>query len=156
MTTVPELSLPDADVPAGLCYEVPLDPRPIIIEKAPELKPVLARTSAGGFFEAARAGRSVGEARNALHRAAIAYAMSARPVERDDLASMLTGAAQEWSGTLARTGNRPPAPAPDPRLTTSLALLERIAAVTEDVLRTRRTTLLKPLLADIHDILPRN
>ncbi|MBL0886719.1 hypothetical protein [Myceligenerans indicum] len=154
MTTAPELSLAGTDVPAGLRFEVPLDPRPIVIEKSPALQPVLARASAGGFFEKAREGRRVGEARNSLHRAAIAYAMSARPVERDDLASMLTGAAERWSGTLAGTGRRVPQPAPDPRLTTSLALLERIATVTENVVRTRRTTLLKPLLADIRDVLP--
>ncbi|GAB3158282.1 hypothetical protein GCM10027059_02710 [Myceligenerans halotolerans] len=154
MTTAPELSLSGTDVPAGLRYEVPLDPRPIVIEKAPQLQPVLARASAGGFFEKAREGRRVGEARNRLHRAAIAYAMSARPVERDDLASMLTGAAQQWSHTLSDTGHHVPQPAPDPRLTTSLALLERVATVTEHVVRTRRTTLLKPLLADIRDVLP--
>jgi hypothetical protein len=75
-------------------------------------------------------------------------------VERDDLASMLSGAAEQWQGTLSGTGRNMPQPAPDPRLTTSLALLERVAAVTEDVVRTRRTTLLKPLLADIRDVLP--
>ncbi|GAB4086853.1 hypothetical protein GCM10028784_34830 [Myceligenerans cantabricum] len=153
MITTPELSLADAEVPAGLRYEVPLEPRPIVVDNAPKLHPVLARASAGGFFERAREGRAVGEARNALHRAALAYAMSARPVERDDLASTLTGAAQEWGATMSDTGHQAPRPAPDPRLTTSLALLERIAEVTEDVVRTRRTTLLKPLIMDIRDVL---
>ena len=111
MTTTDELPLPDDEIPAGLCYEVPLDSRPIIVGLAPELTPVLARSSAGGFFEDAHRGHRVGAARNALHQAALAYAMSARPIERDDLAVALAGAAQDWwrlvADTISDAGTRP-------------------------------------------------
>lgn len=122
MVTTAELPLPDDEVPAGLRYEVPLDSRPLVVERAPELTPVLARTSAGGFFEDAQRGHRVGAARNALHRAALEYAMSARPIERDDLAVALAGAAQEWWGLVADsmsgTGSRAP-DLPAPGLTAS-------------------------------------
>lgn len=66
MTTTPELSLVEIDVPAGLRYEVPMSSRAIAVEDVPELRPVLARASAGGFFERAREGRRAGAARSTL------------------------------------------------------------------------------------------
>jgi hypothetical protein len=94
-------ALPDWDRPhpPGLTWAVPLDPRPIVVEDHPTIRPVLA-IDAGQFWTGARHGRTVGRTRAALDAAAVAYALAPTLADAPDLAAALAETAAEWTKAL--------------------------------------------------------
>jgi len=95
--------LPDLDRPhpPGLTWAAPLDPRPIVVEDHPTIRPVLA-IDAGQFWTGARHGLTVGRTRAALDAAAVAYALAPTLAGAPDLAAALAETAAQW--TLAIDG----------------------------------------------------